>query len=65
MMDERIGFHFAEIIDDGLAPLGAVTAVADAAFAELVGDFDFEPEGIFGIAGIGGIEEHGGCDVQF
>jgi len=62
--DAWFDVHFLQVGDDGVAPLRAVAVVADAAFAELVSDFDFEPEGFFGCGGIGGVEERGGSRVE-
>lgn len=64
-VDEGIGFHFAEVVDGVVAPLGAVTGVADVAFAELVGDFDFEPEGFGRGSEVGGVEERGCLGIEF
>lgn len=62
--DARFGVHFLEVGDDGVAPLGAVAVVADAALAKLVGDFYFEPKGFFGRGEICRIEERGGSGVE-
>ena len=58
------GFHFSQVVDDGIAPLSAVTAVADASFAELPGDFHFQPKTVFGDGEIGGIENRGFRGIQ-
>ena len=44
--DEGIRLHFAEVFNDFLTPLRTVAAVGMTTFAKLIGDFDFEPEGI-------------------
>src|SRR5258705_12390361 len=52
LVDQGLGLHFSQVVDDLAAPGGAVAAVAEAALAKLEGDFDFKPKGSFGAAGV-------------
>src|SRR5688572_14662584 len=62
--DERLGLHFLEVADGGVAPLVAVSAVRAAALLELVGAFHLQPDGLGRRAAFGVGEKVDRLDVE-